>query len=642
MLTKVLNQMNHDANLAKSALEIAQQPPETWYKDQFGRRATFELQVNRTELFCPQCVDQRILRVRLLYESGKVVEKQEILHVMAGQCLDNNRKSTLAVRITQVSKNHLNQRFRVEIAVPVCPGECNYNPSVVSRPVLVLSKKKKKRSVKENTETESPFRLKKVKHSFEPETPSRKLSRDATVPSSPATATIAGNVTAVIAEMEKTIPPRASETIAPFTPETPDICLWANAAFDLLYNLQWQRVHANIIDKSKAKLDEILSHAFSNVYKCPSCQETYGQIPTHRDDCDLKLLLEQGEPTEAPASRRASHDTTYQSLQWSTDKNFERPDQPIVVSSGGEFALKSPYSFAESLLQMSSPGIKQEPTNGFDSTAVATNLNIGSWKDYASLSKLLYSSTVYLESKSPQQAGTASRLARHWSGVLPPVGILPPGCSSLHSSTNGSEIQQAKIQQQRVESQWFSALLSATKDMSRDAADLFLESEASLRGDGNMIQSLGSMNLSDIIRQNSEEIHDIDPRLTSLLSSWSALVSGDQSGLDTSSETCVQIIVASDFLDCGFPALDASFDLVGFYQLVTETKKSPAELCFTPNMFPLPMEMLQELKQTLTKWKEEKHSIIHKLELVDNNFEDSLVRLKSAVLGQVTHTKQNR
>ena len=42
-------------------------------------------------------------------ECSKVVEKQEILHVMAGQCLDKNRQSTLAMRINQVSKNHLNQ-----------------------------------------------------------------------------------------------------------------------------------------------------------------------------------------------------------------------------------------------------------------------------------------------------------------------------------------------------------------------------------------------------------------------------------------------------------------------------------------------------------------------------------------------------
>ncbi|KUF90873.1 hypothetical protein AM588_10008219 [Phytophthora nicotianae] len=118
-------------NQSNAALEIIQQPPETWYKDQYGRKATFELKVKRTAMFCEKCVEQRILTVQLLYESGyversshilavdgrtylfllrrKVVEKQEILHVMSGQCLDKNRQSALAIRIAEVSKNHLNQ-----------------------------------------------------------------------------------------------------------------------------------------------------------------------------------------------------------------------------------------------------------------------------------------------------------------------------------------------------------------------------------------------------------------------------------------------------------------------------------------------------------------------------------------------------
>ena len=62
---------------------------------------------------------------------------------------------------------------------------------------------------------------------------------------------------------------------------------------------------------------------------------------------------------------------------------------------------------------------------------------------------------------------------------------------------------------------------------------------------------------------------------------------------------------------------------------------SPAELRFMPNLFPLPVEMLRELKSTITKWKENQ-AIIHRLESVNNSPEDSLARLKSAVLRQVT------
>lgn len=100
---------------ADAALEIALQPPETWYKDQFGRKATFELRVRRTSLRCAQCAGQRLLGVQLLYESGKAVEKQEILHVMAGQCLSQNSESALAIRIAEVSKNHLNQVIQIAI-----------------------------------------------------------------------------------------------------------------------------------------------------------------------------------------------------------------------------------------------------------------------------------------------------------------------------------------------------------------------------------------------------------------------------------------------------------------------------------------------------------------------------------------------
>lgn len=177
--------------------------------------------------------------------------------------------------------------------MPRCPGACGYKTSVISDPVLVLSKKKK-RPVKQTAETESPAKAKKAKRASVQGTPNRKLSSDESPASSQSSSTVTGNVTAAIAEMEGLMPPRNSASMAPFTPDTPNLCLWANAAFDLLYKLQWQRVPTSSGDKSGANLDEILAQALSKAYKCPSCQETYGQAPAHRDDCDLKLLLDQG------------------------------------------------------------------------------------------------------------------------------------------------------------------------------------------------------------------------------------------------------------------------------------------------------------------------------------------------------------
>lgn len=174
--------------------------------------------------------------------------------------------------------------------MPRCPGACGYKTSVVSDPVLVLSKKKK-RPVKQNAETQSPARAKRAKQ----ETPTtRKLSSDSPDSSSQSSSTVTSTVTAAVAGMEGLVPPQDSEVTAPFMPDTPNLCLWANAAFDLLYKLQWQRVPTSAGEKPGANLDEILAQALAKAYKCPSCQETYGQVPAHRGDCDLKLLLDQG------------------------------------------------------------------------------------------------------------------------------------------------------------------------------------------------------------------------------------------------------------------------------------------------------------------------------------------------------------
>lgn len=58
---------------AHCVLAVTQQPPQKWYKDQFGRKATFDVRVQRVGHGCAACVDQRHLAVQLLYENGCVV-----------------------------------------------------------------------------------------------------------------------------------------------------------------------------------------------------------------------------------------------------------------------------------------------------------------------------------------------------------------------------------------------------------------------------------------------------------------------------------------------------------------------------------------------------------------------------------------
>lgn len=120
-------------------------------------------------------------------------------------------------------------------------------------------------------------------------------------------------------------------------------------------------------------------------------------------------------------------------------------------------------------------------------------------------------------------------------------------------------------------SERFSALLSATKGMSADAADLFRESEADLQGDGIIVNSLSNLSVSDFMRSNTGDNLGTDPRLGHKPNSLSALLSGDQPLVDMGLEGGVQVVLASDFQGCGFPALDASLNLLGFYHLLTET-----------------------------------------------------------------------
>lgn len=68
------SRMNSHAMAANvhCALVITQQPPLKWYKDQFGRKATFEVRLRRVGAGCAACTEQRHLAVQLLYENGFV------------------------------------------------------------------------------------------------------------------------------------------------------------------------------------------------------------------------------------------------------------------------------------------------------------------------------------------------------------------------------------------------------------------------------------------------------------------------------------------------------------------------------------------------------------------------------------------
>lgn len=114
-------------------------------------------------------------------------------------------------------------------------------------------------------------------------------------------------------------------------------------------------------------------------------------------------------------------------------------------------------------------------------------------------------------------------------------------------------------------------IIGSYKGMSADAADLFRESEAALQGDGNIVNSLSNLSVSDLMRPNTGDNVGIETRVGHIPISLSALLSGEPPPIDMSLEARVQVVLASDFQGCGFPALDASLTLIGFYHLLTET-----------------------------------------------------------------------
>lgn len=608
------------------ALEVTQQPPATFYKDQTGRKATFELRVRRIR-GCSKCKQQRMLSVQLLYENGKVVEKQELLLVASGLGLNRQDESSLAVRIAEVSKNHQNQRFRLKIALQRC--DCGLTEFVLSDPVLVMSKKKKRPVKQETGSPAQPSKLKRARAAQD--TPTKQSESDG---SSQSSSTVSEQVTAVIAEVGKAMPP-ATSSKAPFTPDTPNLCLWANAAFDLLHKLQFQRASASSNEKPSSNFGDILSHALSRGFQCPSCHESYGDVPTHRDDCDLKLLLDQGEQSEAPAETASGHLPRQNSLRWSSDRQqFDWPEQPRTMYSGGCITPKvqdSPYNLTQDLLQLSEPGGggAQPPNPDIRSAAadISSNFNLRSWKGYATLSKLLHSSTADTDPKTtPTGPGSAGM---QWTGLLPPVGMLSSGLPSLSSALKTPPAKQNGTESMPF--QRFSALLSATKFMSADTANLLREGEAALNGDGSIANSLSNLSLSDILRSSTGEFGS-DLRLPNVSGSLSTLLAGDSPRVNTSSETAVHTIIASDFRECGFPAFDSSSQLLGFYCLLDATPDSPAELRFMPNLYALPDEMMKELTSTVADWRETP-ALVHTRA---QSTPEALAQLKVTVLHHVT------
>ncbi|CAK4151678.1 unnamed protein product [Aphanomyces euteiches] len=128
-------------------VKIIEQPPRVWYRDQKGRKTLFTISVGIVE----GSNAERLLRLdtlggffrtKLLYENGNEVSDSRILDLRTGSFPEPNSSSTtLSLRISDISKNHQNQKFRVRVEF-TCP-QMPPVASAITDAIHVLSKRVK-------------------------------------------------------------------------------------------------------------------------------------------------------------------------------------------------------------------------------------------------------------------------------------------------------------------------------------------------------------------------------------------------------------------------------------------------------------------------------------------------------------------
>lgn len=211
-----------------------------------------------------------------------------------------------------------------------------------------------------------------------------------------------------------------------FKSPTESVCLWANAAYNFLHKLQFQRPSG--ASAGDEDMDDFLGQACLTKYQCPVCHESYGSAARHRPDCDLSLLLQQSGTccicigvlfvgdahvlTAPPLSENTGQlDTSPQekkeaktppTKQWVSHptKELQRTFGPREERKHAAFTAPhvppapSAYNITQELLQFSeSSGDDARPAAAFGSSSVdlmAKNLNLNSWEGYSTLSKIMF------------------------------------------------------------------------------------------------------------------------------------------------------------------------------------------------------------------------------------------------------------
>ncbi|KAF0720265.1 Aste57867_452 [Aphanomyces stellatus] len=259
-------------------VKILEQPPRVWYRDQKGRRTIFSMAVAIAE---PAGHGERLLTLdrtsgyfttTLLYENGFVhmsqslislthlfrteVADKRIVELRSGTFYDPNTTSVnMEVRITDISKNHQNQKFRVRVNY-VCPNMTV--ASAVSEPIHVLSK-----HVKKSLPTEIHLM--------------KSIDVSASSASSEDIATPVQTPPIDSSPVEPTSASSSSSGGPPFKlANHMSMSRWCTTALNVLKHVEWA--------PGERKVE----------FKCPMCQTVTRDRATaaHDESCLLKMLLD--------------------------------------------------------------------------------------------------------------------------------------------------------------------------------------------------------------------------------------------------------------------------------------------------------------------------------------------------------------
>ncbi|KAG9402858.1 Nucleolar MIF4G domain-containing protein 1 [Aphanomyces cochlioides] len=306
-------------------VKIIEQPPRVWYRDQKGRKTIFTISVgivesSNVERLLRLDTPGAFFRTKLLYENGNEVSDSRILDLRTGSFPEPNSSSTtLSLRISDISKNHQNQKFRVrvEYACPQMPPVA----SAITDAIHVLSKHVKKSLPTELhiMKTQSPSSASSEDTMSTQATPPFDCPQIVDAPATPAVET--------------------SFKLANHT----SLSRWCDTAHSILTHMEWTPYPS-----PSGKME----------YKCNMCQaiQPNKQTAKHTNSCMLQYLLSAVErsprlPSPAPLQtnfemhERLNAATVFKPIPQSVFKTERRDDMGelsmISIGDLGVFDGKS-------------------------------------------------------------------------------------------------------------------------------------------------------------------------------------------------------------------------------------------------------------------------------------------------------------